>query len=110
MPVNKLNRWVVECELILPLSKFVQSKWLLRAATSSYKGFTYALNNSGQYRSFWRRTQPCSWTMQCAQCLQTWQQKPTKILWPKQPSNAFEEEAHLRCGKKTVSFIKEKYP
>lgn len=54
--------------------------------------------------------------MQRAQCLQTsaltlaWQQKPTKIHWPKQPSNAFEEEAHLRCGKKRVSFIKEKYP
>lgn len=115
MPVNKLNKWVAECELILPLSRFGQSQWWLRAAISSYVGFTCVLNNGGQYRSFWR-TEPCSWTMQCAQCLQTspltraWQQKPTKIHWPEEPSNAFGEEAHLRCGKERVSFIKEKYP
>lgn len=72
MPLNKLNKWVAECELILPLSKSVQSQGWLRAAISNYLGFTCEQNL-------------CSVLEQSAQYLPTsaltlaWQQKPTEI-------------------------------
>lgn len=108
-----INTWSNESavnKLILPLSKYVQSKWWLTATISSYMDLTCILSNSDQYRSI-LKVDPCSWTIQCVPCVQTSALSPAWQLlksWLKLTSNTIEQEAYLRCWKETVSFNKEK--